>query len=253
MHATDKESRKLTCHRRVIRPAGPACALAALLLVSLPAAHAVDSESSPVSADIHSSNLRKVPELTLPGSDSEIVTLTNLRDLGLCLMQIKQQAKNIYLEVTRKVLPASAKPEIEEPKQMSVEGIADSSVYLPSRPEWLVFYVGTLEPIIHLFREDLKNINSGESKLLVPAGTKEHFHQLLTEYETGVTQLNQHLTVIQEDIVKDHNNSPIAREAVLLYQVADNLEAVRKKAFLLIRDAKTDSGLEEVPGPGKTK
>src|SRR5262249_26887987 len=169
-------------------------------------------------------NLRKVPELTLPGSKSEVVTLTDLRDLGLCLMQIKQQAKNIFLEVTRRALTASAKPEIEEPKQILVEGIVDSSVYLPSRPEWLVFYVGTLEPIIHLFREDLKNINSGESRLLVPAGTKQKFDKLLTEYETGIAQLNQRLTVIQEDIAKDHNNSAIAREAVSLYQVADNLE-----------------------------
>lgn len=168
---------------------------------------------------------------------SDQISLSDLRDVGLCVMQIKQQAINIYLEVTRKPIIAKTNAEMPDPMTISVHGLEADAKYLPTRPEWLTFYVGTMEPIIHLFKEDIKDAESGVQKITVTKGTKDKFEKVFDAYETAVEQLNVHLTAIYNQIDEPGNNVKIAKEAIKIFELAEELEKDRQQAYVLIQTA----------------
>ncbi len=183
---------------------------------------------------------------------TDAISLSDLRDVGLCVMQIKQQAINIYLEVTRKEIPTTADAEIADPNSISATDLAGHHKYLATRPEWLVYYISTMEPIIHLFKEDVKDAETGVEKIIVPKGTKDLFAKMFDEYETAVAQLNEHVSNIYELIPSANNNDKIAREAVKIFEVADVIEKGRRDAFKLIQEASTKETEQVVP-KGQTK
>lgn len=192
--------------------------------------------------------------LTIP--ESEEVTLTAMRDIGLIIFQIKQQAKNIYMEATRKKVNISAEPVIEDLKFIRNADIIKTDKYLKTRPEWLTFYVGTMEPIIHLFEVNTKSKDSdgGDDKekgkstnfILVPRSTKAKFQEQLAVYDKGIETLNSNLTTIFDNISEENNNIVIARAAVNLYEAAERMEKAREKAFILIKKAKDKKDLVKI-------
>lgn len=194
-----------------------------------------DAESSP----------KTQTGLTLPSSDQ--ISLSDLRDVGLCVMQIKQQAINIYLEVTRKPIDRRVAAQMADPMTISVTGLDKNGKYLPTRPEWLTFYVGTMEPIIHLFKEDVKDAQNGVQKIVVPVGTKEKFERLFDAYQKAVEELNSHLTEIYSNIGEPDNNVKIAKEAVKIFEVAEEIEKDRQAAFHLIQKSENTEFEEVIP------
>jgi hypothetical protein len=185
-------------------------------------------------------------DLKLPGSGSGAMGLTDLRDVGLCVMQIKQQAINIYLEATRKPVDVTCAATLEDPSHISVHGLATDTKYLEARPEWLTFYIGTMEPIIHLFKEDVKDVETGIEKVIVPKGTKDKFEKLFDEYETAVNSLNEHLSNIYEEIHQTDNNVKIAKEAIKIFELADSIEKGRQEAFHLLKGSADTEETEEL-------
>jgi hypothetical protein len=147
-------------------------------------------------------------------------------------------AKSIYMEVTRKPVPASASPHIEDLKLIKSGNIDAACMYEPIRPEWIEFYVGTMEPMVHLLQADLDSTKSGARKLLVPRGKKAEFQENVNEYDDCLKQVNDHVTQIFESRGDSHSNVAIAREAVKLYEVTERMESIRKRAFNLIKNAK---------------
>lgn len=168
------------------------------------------------------------------------VTLVDLRDMGLILFQIKQQAINIYMEATRKPVKFSAKPKIEDLKHIKKADINEKGKYLNTRPEWLTFYVGTMEPLIHLFKVNVQKDGHDIDYILVPKGTEEKFKSMLVDYNNGVKKMDAAVTQIFENISEKDNNIKVAKAAVNLYKAADNLEKTRRKAFKLIKKSKAE-------------
>ncbi|MCA9804538.1 MAG: hypothetical protein KC777_21355 [Cyanobacteria bacterium HKST-UBA02] len=183
--------------------------------------------------------------LVLQVKENDKVTLSDLRDIGLCLEQIKQQAVNIYEEATRQKVPNSANAEIKDPSELNDSLPEPSSNYLPVRPEWVVFYVGTLEPIIHLFKQDVRATHN-DGKFYVPKGTGKRFLAIFKEYETLVDKLNEHLSNLFDENGRKDNNSTIAREATRMHRVAEDMEKIRVEAFNLVKNAGESPELEEV-------
>lgn len=183
-------------------------------------------------------------------SQKEEVTLTDLRDLGLIIMQIKQQAENIYMEATRKPVNISATPEIEDVKIITTEPMKARGKYLPTRPEWMTFYVGTMEPIIHLFQVNVGSSKDPNAKkkacIKVPRSTRAKFEKLLDTYDRGVEEMNRHLSTIYDNISEKDNNITIARAAVDLYKTAERIETARVSAFKLIKEAKDKTDLVKI-------
>jgi len=166
---------------------------------------------------------------------SETLSLGDLRDMGLCINQIQQQTMNIYMEVTRKAVPSSAEAKIEDLKVITKGSLDANARYEPVRPEWLTYYIGTLEPIIHLFKVDLDSTRSGASKVMVPTSTVEEFHKLLNNFDIELTKINKCLDVIHDKMSDPHGNVAIAQEAVKLYDVTLEMEKARHYAFNAVK------------------
>lgn len=216
--------------------------LASIVLYSSTAVCSQDASAVEKPADSAEADSRQA---RLTSSDSPVLTLGDLRDVGLSIMLIQQLAKNIYLEVTRKPVPASASPHIEDLKLIKSGNIEDASKYEPVRSEWIQYYVGTMEPIVHLLQADIDNTKSGAKELLVPKGTKAAFQKLLNQYDGYMKELNDHISEIFEDRGDSKSNVAIAQEAVKLYDVTEKLESIRKKGFNLIKKAR-EGELEDV-------
>ena len=178
------------------------------------------------------------------GSDSALrdasgdLTLSELRDSGLSLNQIRQQAINIYLEATRKHCANNSKFELTVPNAIAdreIEGNAGKNVYMPPRAQWLVFYVGTIEPIISLFTQDVRDTKSGATKLLVPEDARKKLLPLWHEWQDGIDGINKELTGIN-NLIGDGQpeNISLAKHAVAMYKYTQDLERTRRKAFAAI-------------------
>jgi hypothetical protein len=180
--------------------------------------------------------------LTLLNSGTEAardLTLGDLRDSGLSLYQIRQQAINIYMEAGRKECNKSSKEELLVPTSISekdIEEITRDPSHQPPRPEWLIFYVATIEPIIKLFVEDVHDTKTGVSKLMVPSSSKEQLMPLWDEWTTGINGINKELTDIN-NLIDDGKpeNAALARHAKALFDYTEALERTRQKAFIAIR------------------
>lgn len=226
----------------------PATVLLLALLLML-------SSYSVAKADDKGSTVRHGVTLSTTNKTNK-VTLEDIRDLGICLIQIKQQAENLFIEVTRERVPVDSRPIVAKPEDISSVELGDGSNFLPARPDWLIFYVGTLEPIIHLFREDLRDNPRAPSTLLVPKGTKDSFVNILASYEKDVDALNECLNQIYDSIGEKDNNIKIARSSIKLFQIAEKMETSRVEAFDLLQRAGTQSYEEIVRHPrvqGETK
>jgi len=187
------------------------------------------------------------PALTL--SEEPVITLGDLRDLGLCINQIQQQAKNIFMEATRRPVPASAEPELGDLKSVAYDPKELKGKFEHIRPEWITYYVGTLEPVVHLLKVNLDK--SRTQKLLVPEGDEKKFRELMKGYDAGVEEVNALVTNIYEHVADESANVAIAQEASKLYDVAGKLETDRRIAFRLIKKAKQNGQLKEVILPAQ--
>lgn len=227
--------------------------LASILIVTAPfSVHHARCEAAETNA-----NRSEPPKLSQPAptsiqytSPGNAITLGDLRDIGLTIMQIKQQSINIFLEVTRKEVPKSARPDLVNVDKISMTDVKPDSSYLPTRPEWLVFYVGAMEPIIRLLGADVGDVRGGAAKILVPKGNREKFEALYEEHEKDVAKLNEHLTKIYDGIGEKSNNAELAREAVHMFEIAQDMDKTRIAAFHMIQGA-NGAELEELPIPKK--
>lgn len=167
--------------------------------------------------------------------EAELLTLNRLRDSGLSLQQIKQQAINIFLEVTRKDVQPTDSAAIVYPKSISNKGLVKAH-YLPPRMEWLYFYVGTMEPIIHLYADDVNDTKAGATRIVVPKAAQEPLSPLWQQWSSGIQNLNEHVTAIYK-LANDEkpDNIAIGRHAVAMYKIATGLERTREKGVTVIR------------------
>lgn len=157
-----------------------------------------------------------------------VVTMGDIRDVGLCLRQIQQQAIFIFLEATRKELPVNSPARIVEPKILTTEGLNFKQDYLPARREWLIFFIGSMEPLIRLMGNDVKDVENGVYAVSVPNISKAQFDKRWKEWSDTVNDLNVALDKINDSLANESgNNEVVANQAVAIYNDAERLEHLR--------------------------
>jgi hypothetical protein len=177
-----------------------------------------------------------------------VVTMGDIRDVGLCLKQIQQQAIFIFLEATRKELPVNSPARIIEPKILTTDGLNFKADYLPARREWLIFFIGSMEPLIRLMGNDVKDVETGVYAVSVPNISKAQFDKRWKEWSDTVNDLNLALDKINDSLANESgNNEVVAKQAVAIYNDAQKLEQLRMLVHHLMqshhhRKAATTSG-----------
>ncbi len=194
-----------------------ALAVAAIGIQFLPAAYSAEPGVKPV--DLPKANPKQTTE----------DVLSDLRDARLCLSQVKQQAVNVFMEATRTVM-TPADPALEHtPEEINAKMINPKARFLPPRKEWLVFYVNTLEPTIHLLTEDLKDVDANHDRY--PTEFAGVLRPLWKPWKADVLSINKSLDQMQELLGQEEgSNVQLANVALDIYTKVSDLEKVRFKA-----------------------
>ena len=181
------------------------------------------------------------PSTALPSDRTDELTLADLRNSGIALNQIRQEAINIFLEATRTPCDKTTASKLIIPNSITEKDLELASkitCFQTPRPQWLVYYVGTLEPVISMLSQDVHDAKSGASKMLVPASTVDKMKPLWKEWRAGIEEINNQLTEISNLIDSTQPcNTALIKHSTAMYNLTERLEHTRRKAFIVIRDA----------------
>lgn len=161
--------------------------------------------------------------------------LSDIRDTRLSLDQVKQQAVNLFMEATR-TLVTTKEPALEHsPLELKDSMISEHASYLPPRKEWLVYYMNTLEPIIHLMTEDLKDTE--ENGINAPEPIRVKIKPLWKSWRDEILSINKSMDDLQGLIAPDSGtNVQLARTALSIFQRVSHLEKLRFQAAQICRE-----------------
>ncbi len=157
--------------------------------------------------------------------------LSDLRDTRLALAQLRQQSVNLFLEATRPTMTVNDAPLEQSPASISESMLDPKKKYLAARKEWLVFYINTLEPIVHLLCEDINDVDTNGRKVSKPF--EIHINPLWATWRENVLSINKSLDQLQgllpvgEEDESAGSNAAIAKAALDIFQRAEELEKIR--------------------------
>jgi hypothetical protein len=173
---------------------------------------------------------------TLP--QEYILTLSELRDAGLALQQIRGEAIHIYLEAARKPVPLNDDAHLVEPKSIPAQDLVVDHTCEPVRRDWLVFFIGTMEPIIQLLSDDVEQVENEETKLVMPNVEKEMADRLWREWAQGIKDLNKDLDNMFALLDSGKiDNKALANQAVAIFNACQKLEDVRVCVHKVIQES----------------
>ena len=162
--------------------------------------------------------------------------LSDLRDTRLTLTQLRQQSVNLFLEVTRRTMTVNDAPLEQSPAAISAEMLDPKQKYLAPRKEWLLLYINTLEPIVHLLCEDINDVDTNGRK--VSKAFEQRINPLWADWRENVLSINKSLDQVHGSLpVGDEEESAgsnvvIAKAALDIFQRAEELERIRYRVVV---------------------
>lgn len=168
--------------------------------------------------------------------DASKLPLDDVEDAALTLQAIRQSAVGIYLECTRQT-DAELKLRLDSIALTSVPTapLASAKSYLPLRKAWLVYFVGSMEPLVTLLTNDLKDLENGSKKLSVPENKKEAVEAVVKEWKLALGSLEKHLGRCAEYIDSDGEvNLEVARCAQSIDADVATMKGLLKKACEIV-------------------
>lgn len=226
MHTRKKDarenSRRKTC-------CGKFAAFLCLSLALLPALPAVAEDTS-AEAKARTKAVFAEPDATGPVA----VTLEDVRDTGILLHFVRTNVVAIYQEASREEIKPESTPDLVE--RVSIPFHTTGKLAAP-RLQWLVFFVGTLEPVI---RELKKEVGSADDALnpQIPAELKSVFLPLWKEWAAAVDKIDGHLdelVALFDDAA--NSNKKIQAVAVAMNDDINKLEDVRGRIYSAMQKA----------------
>ncbi len=168
--------------------------------------------------------------------DTFALPLDNMQDVAFTLQRIRQQNINIYIEATRK------KPRRFELNTPSLTSVPDTplepeSAYLPLRKPWLVYFVGTMEPLIQILTEQLSHLDDKAEQADVPKDKLAQWQGIVKEWKGAIKQLNGQLDQ-GACLVDDSNpdNIAVAKTARAIDQQLEVLDGILLKASAFLEN-----------------
>jgi hypothetical protein len=169
----------------------------------------------------------------------EQLSLNDIQDTGILVRNIQQGAINIYEEAARAKLSLTSAAELPQFRSIPVK--LPSTEMMPARQEWLVYYLGSVEPVVRELGQDVKDINNGMKQLVFPGTMQKTLGPLWDSWAADVTELNKHLDELVP-LFDDapHNNSKIRDVAVKIYDDTNRMEDLRKTIFKAVQQGEKD-------------
>jgi len=166
---------------------------------------------------------------------SELV-LDNIQDVAYTLQRIRQQAINVYVECTRKPMK-HYELNVVSLSTIPLTPLEAPSVYLPLRKAWLVFFIGTMEPLVQILNEHVKHIDERTKQRHIPSKYASQWQGMVDEWKNGIKQLNKQLDVCAA-LVNDTEpcNVKVAESARSIDGQVTQLENLLKRGSKFLHD-----------------
>lgn len=123
--------------------------------------------------------------------------LDNLEDIGYTLQRVQQQAIDLYVESTRKQRESKV---LLKSTTIPHEKFHPIAYYQPLRKAWLVFFIGTMEPLVQLLVNDVQSVEKHIDEVKIPAAKKKQFDLVYAKWRESISSINRHLDVCSEQI-----------------------------------------------------
>jgi hypothetical protein len=165
------------------------------------------------------------------------LSLNDIQDAGVLLNHIKRQAINLYEEASRTPVRLDASPDI--PEINTIPTTTHPGILLPPRREWLMFYLGTMEPVIRQLDQHVKDIQSGVKRVVIPEPLRASLDPLWDAWAKDIEKLNHHLDELVP-LFEDapNNNLAIQKTAVAVFDDIQETEKLRRQIFLTVQKSK---------------
>ncbi|CAN5353189.1 hypothetical protein BH11CYA1_BH11CYA1_13760 [soil metagenome] len=185
-----------------------------------------ESEQSRAKAEVLSAEEME-KEFALP--------LDNLEDIGYALQRVQQQAIDLYVEATRKKRESKV---ISKCLVIPREKLHPESYYQPLRKAWLVFFVGTMEPLVQLLVHDVQEVETHLSEVKIVRGKQKQFSHVYAQWHDAITGINRHLDVLSDQVDEAHpSNIVVANEAREIDLEIIRAMQLRLKAYAILSEA----------------
>ncbi|CAM6002438.1 unnamed protein product [Sphagnum balticum] len=181
-------------------------------------------------------NSEPVTAATAGGADTQSkLKVDDVNDLGFTLQRIRQQAINIYVEALRKKDSPEVSADLPKLNEVPEQLPKDTYNLLPFRRPWLVYFITALEPLIHLLKEDEREIEQNVKSLDVSDDNKKQLEPLLLDWRKCVDQMDLQLSATSELIENaEKSNLELAKLASQLDQNVSKLEDLRDQCFRIV-------------------
>jgi hypothetical protein len=211
-----------------------AAAMTLLVTATQPLAIASDNASIASRPQTIAANAPEAIEENATASSD--LTVDNIQDVAYTLQRIRQQAINIYIESTRKPVHRY-ELNIVSLCTMPTTPLESQSVYLPLRKAWLVFFIGTMEPLVQILNEHLKHIDEKTKQKHIPDQFLPEWQGIVSEWKNTIKQLNDQLDVCAA-LVNDSapDNVEVANAAKLIDYQVTQLDSILHKASQFLHD-----------------
>jgi hypothetical protein len=190
--------------------------------------------SKPMAAPKSSSQV----QLGGTNEDTIHVDLNKVRDWGLNIRQIKQQALSLYMEATRRELSPNDGPDLNVPSTIPNSTSLDYSKCLPPRSEWVAYFLNTIEPLTQFIHVRMKASEAGKITVIVPKGTSTELNPLRAKIHTTIRKLESDLDSLDDifngDTISNQQLVEVSRE---IYDDATSYEELRQRFYEVIRKA----------------
>lgn len=211
-------------------------AAAMLVLVTVMQPFAIASDSASI-ASTSEPTTAKAPETSEENAKANgDLVLDNIQDVAYTLQRIRQQAINIYVESTRKPVNRY-ELNIVSLSTMPTTALESQSAYLPLRKAWLVFFIGTIEPLVQILNEHLKHVDERTKQKHLSSQCLPEWQGIVSEWKNAIKQLNDQLDVCAA-LVNDSapGNVEVAKTARSIDYQVSQLDSILHKASKFLHD-----------------
>ncbi len=179
-----------------------------------------------------------------PRSANPQALLARIRDAGIPLNEIREQSINLFVEATRPRFMPHSSVDLRHPSSISGKQFNPAGAYLRPRPDWLAFYVGTMEPLIHLFKVDMEEAGQADNQSGLSPAVAGKLAPLKRQWHADVADLDSHLTGLFNLLATapEIDNGAVAREAAAMFEITRRMEKARHRAFKIVLEGYKRTG-----------
>jgi len=176
-----------------------------------------------------------------------VLSLTDLREVGLDLKHLQHGASHLYDEVTLQPMTLNMMPEMIGPGVIINIPVSTQAVgeVMPAKPARVQAAMTEIGSIVSEMKSSVDQFMAGEKQLSMPGDAQQELNQEVQQWVAGVnTIFGQYNALQQLTQTSPYNQPAIAQSCAVIIQNVKDLEKLRHRMYKVIqREGKREAKL----------